>query len=111
KQVLRELGVKAGDVLVEFGAGTGAFAVQAALAGARVHAIDISQAMLDFTATRARSAGVSDRLMCSHAGFLSYEHPGAPADFVVSQFALHHLPDFWKAVALTRIAALLHPGG
>ena len=23
----------------------------------------------------------------------------------------HHLPDFWKAVALTRIAGMLRPGG
>jgi len=25
--------------------------------------------------------------------------------------ALHHLPDFWKGIALNRIAALLAPGG
>ena len=30
---------------------------------------------------------------------------------MVSQFALHHLPDFWKGQALARIAALLRPGG
>ena len=28
-----------------------------------------------------------------------------------SRNALHHLPDFWKAVALTRIAGFLAPGG
>jgi len=32
------------------------------------------------------------------AGFLTYQHVGE-ADFVYSRFALHHLPDFWKAVA------------
>src|SRR5215475_7731072 len=37
------------------------------------------------------------------AGFLSYEHAGPPADFVYSRYALHHLPDFWKAVALARL--------
>jgi SAM-dependent methyltransferase len=45
------------------------------------------------------------------AGFLSYEHQGAPAGFVYSRNALHHLPDFWKALALVRIAELLRPGG
>jgi SAM-dependent methyltransferase len=40
-----------------------------------------------------------------------YEHRGAPADAVYSRFALHHLPDFWKAVAIGRIAQMLRPGG
>ena len=34
-----------------------------------------------------------------------------PADFVYSCYALHHLSDFWKAVALARIHQLLRPGG
>jgi SAM-dependent methyltransferase len=45
------------------------------------------------------------------AGFLGYEHRGAPADVVYTRNALHHLPDFWKAVALERIALMLRPGG
>jgi SAM-dependent methyltransferase len=45
------------------------------------------------------------------AGFLSYEHAGEPADFVFSRNALHQIPDFWKGIALTRIAAVLRPGG
>jgi hypothetical protein len=45
------------------------------------------------------------------AGFLSYEHQGKPADVVYSRFALHHLPDFWQALALSRIAGMLRPGG
>jgi SAM-dependent methyltransferase len=46
-----------------------------------------------------------------HAGFLTYLHHGDPADVVYSRYALHHLPDFWKAVALDRIHAILRPGG
>ena len=45
------------------------------------------------------------------AGFLTYQHAGPPADAVYSRNALHHLPDFWKAIALGRIAAMLAPGG
>lgn len=45
------------------------------------------------------------------AGFLTYEHSGPPADFVYSRWALHHLPDLWKALALRRIRAFLRPGG
>jgi hypothetical protein len=32
-------------------------------------------------------------------------------DFVYSRFALHHLPDFWKAMTLLRVRALLRVGG
>lgn len=48
---------------------------------------------------------------CVQAGFLSYEHHGAPANFIYTRNALHHLPDFWKGIALRRMAELLAPGG
>jgi hypothetical protein len=41
------------------------------------------------------------------AGFLTYEHEGEPPDAVLTRNALHHLPDFWKAIALDRIARML----
>lgn len=52
-----------------------------------------------------------DNVETVHSGFLSYEHVGSPADFVYCRHALHQLPDFWKAMALRRIAAFLRPGG
>ncbi|MEA1893594.1 MAG: hypothetical protein U9N36_00045 [Euryarchaeota archaeon] len=50
--------------------------------------------------------GISNALYC-HGGFLAYEHEAEPADAMVSIVALHHLPDFWKLVALTRAAKML----
>jgi hypothetical protein len=44
------------------------------------------------------------------AGLLSYDHQGEPPNFVYSRNTLHHLPDFWKALALQRIAAMLPSG-
>jgi len=44
------------------------------------------------------------------AGFLSYEHEGPPADGARSRHAFHQLPDFWKTIALDRIARMLRPG-
>jgi putative AdoMet-dependent methyltransferase len=32
-------------------------------------------------------------------------------DAVVTQIALHHLPDFWKQIALNRMAEMLKDGG
>jgi ubiquinone/menaquinone biosynthesis C-methylase UbiE len=45
------------------------------------------------------------------AGFLSYEHTGPLADFVYTRHALHQIPDFWKAIALQRMVAILKPRG
>ncbi|MGH3053708.1 MAG: class I SAM-dependent methyltransferase, partial [Gaiellaceae bacterium] len=45
------------------------------------------------------------------AGFLTYEHAGDRPQLVHSRNALHHLPDFWKGVALVRVHELLEPGG
>ncbi|HET8606419.1 MAG TPA: class I SAM-dependent methyltransferase [Gaiellaceae bacterium] len=96
-----------GGTLVELGTGTGTLAAAAARGGRfrRVVGVDPSPAML--AAARARDVEVE----WVQAGFLSYEHAGAPADAVYSRHALHHLPDLWKAVALARVAALLRPGG
>ena len=44
-------------------------------------------------------------------GFLTYEHQGAAPDVIYSRWALHHLPDFWKSIALHRIRAMLPTGG
>src|SRR4029077_13043987 len=33
------------------------------------------------------------------------------ADFIYSRYALHHLPDFWKALALGRMREMLRVGG
>src|SRR5205823_1621722 len=52
-----------------------------------------------------------ENVECVQAGFLGYEHQGDRADFVYSRNALHHLPDFWKALALERIAQVLKPAG
>ena len=44
------------------------------------------------------------------AGLLSFAYEPNSYDLIVSEFALHHLPDFWKAVALSRIFNALKPG-
>jgi SAM-dependent methyltransferase len=103
--VFRSHGLGEESVLVEFGAGTGQFALAAAAVFGRVVAVDVSPAMVAFLRVR------DPDLAVVRAGFLGYEHTGAPADGVYTRHALHQLPDFWKALALHRIAAILRPGG
>jgi SAM-dependent methyltransferase len=100
---IRSLGVGAESTVVDLGAGTGTFAQAIAPHVRRVVAVDPSEAMV----AALRALG----LEAVRAGFLTYEHEGDVADVVFSRNALHHLPDFWKAIALRRIACLLPPGG
>jgi FkbM family methyltransferase len=97
-------------VVIDIGAGTGQFTLAVAPHCRRVIAVDVSAVMLE--RLRAKIAGARARnIEVREAGFLTYEHRGAPADAVYSRLALHHLPDAWKAVALTRLRGMLRPGG
>jgi ubiquinone/menaquinone biosynthesis C-methylase UbiE len=96
--------------VLDFGAGSGQFALAAAQRFGHVTAIDVSPAMVAMLRERAQAAGLAN-LACVRAGFLSYQHPGPPVDGVYTRNALHQLPDFWKAMALDRIARMMRPGG
>lgn len=109
-KILDAIGLKEGELLIDFGSGTGTFAIQAAKRSARVHAVDVSRPMIDCAAAKAAEAGIAN-IEFHHAGFLTYDHRDAPADAVVTTFAFHHLPDFWKGVALQRVNGMLKPGG
>lgn len=108
--LLHDLGLNESHTLVDLGAGTGAFALAVAPYCRRVIAVDVSPVMLSLLRQHAAQSGIGN-IECVQGGFLTYEHQGEPAHFVYSRHALHHLPDFWKAVALQRTAALLAPGG
>jgi SAM-dependent methyltransferase len=104
-------GLDANSAVVDLGAGTGQFAVAAARRFGRVTAVDVSPAMVAALRAKAAAAGISPaRLECVRGGFLSYS-PAGRVDGVYTRNALHQLPDFWKAVALRRIADMLRPGG
>ena len=107
---LQGLGLGGDSTLVDLGAGTGTLAVAAARAFKRVVAVDVSPAMVAAMREKIAGAGVTN-VEAVEAGFLGYRHRGEPADALYSRNALHHLPDFWKAVALERMAAILRPGG
>ncbi len=108
--LLDRLQVNAAHTLVDLGCGTGTFAMRAARKAALVHAVDVSAAMLRVARRKAEATGVTN-IAFHKAGFLTYEHDAPPADYAVSCAALHHLPDFWKLIALRRVAAILKPGG
>lgn len=108
--VLEALNLSDGDEVVDLGAGTGTFAIVAARRGLTVTAVDVSREMIDYARDKAERAGV-EGISFVHAGFLNYERPDGSVDAVTSSYALHHLPDFWKGIALERIYAMLDDAG
>ena len=103
-------GLSERPTVIDLGAGTGQFTLAVAGHAARVVAVDVSPEMLARLEANVSQAGATN-VECVRAGFLTYEHAGKPADLVYTRYALHHLPDFWKAIALARAAAMLAPGG
>ena len=110
REVLDFLDLQPDQTVLEIGTGTGEFALAAARNCAKVYAVDLSAGMLRYAKKKAESQGVSN-VEFIQGGFLTYEHQGAPLDAVVTQIALHHLPDFWKQIALMRMAGMLRDGG
>jgi SAM-dependent methyltransferase len=102
-EALDELGLGSTSTVVDIGAGTGAFALAVRPHVGRVVAVDPSPAMVQLLEARGIEA--------VRGGFLTYEHDGGQVDLVHSRNALHHLPDFWKALALERVAQILKLGG
>jgi ubiquinone/menaquinone biosynthesis C-methylase UbiE len=110
EEVLDFLALRPDQSILEIGTGTGEFALAAARCCARVYAVDLSPGMLRYAEKKAQMRGVAN-VEFLPGGFLTYRHHGAPFDGIVSQIALHHLPDFWKQIALLRMAGLLAEGG
>jgi SAM-dependent methyltransferase len=108
------LGLDGSSVVVDLGAGTGQFALRAARRFGRVIAADVSPAMVAAIRAKADDAGLGAEglagLSVERAGFFSFS-PAAPVDGVFTRHALHQVPDFFKALALQRIADMLRPGG
>lgn len=108
--ILDALGITRDGTLLEIGTGTGHFAVEASRRCKRVVAVDVSNAMLDYAKSRAEREGITN-IEWAHAGFLSFDFPKESFDCVVSNASLHHLPDFWKAIAIDRVHGSLKPKG
>ena len=107
---LQRVGLTSSSTLVDLGAGTGTIALEAARHCRRVVAVDVSAQMLAVLEERLARERVAN-VDVMRAGFPSYEHATDAPDVVYSRNALHHLADFWKGVALERVAALLPRGG
>lgn len=109
-RITQALGISKNDVVVDMGCGTGGISIYLAKSCKKLYAVDISPEMIKIFNKKIKEKNINNiTTICS--GFLSYNHDNEPVDVVISNAVLHHLPDFWKLVALKNINGILKPGG
>ena len=109
QEILLHLGAKKGEVLLDMGCGTGVFAREASKIGLNVLAADVSDTMLEFANHKTNPE--DSNIEYIKAGFLSDHYEDNFFDYVVTSFSFHHLPDFYKFIALQRIKNCLKDDG
>lgn len=97
------------QTVIDLGCGTGATALFAAGLFKSVHAVDISDVMLE--KAHGNLPPNKDNIGFVKGGFLSYHHDSEPVDLIITKAAFHHLPDFWKQIALLRMNQMLKMNG
>ena len=110
QEIMAEINVKEEHVILEIGTGTGELAVEVSKYCKELIALDVSGTMLEFARHKAKAQN-RNNITFVQGGFLTYEHQKEPFDAVISQLALHHLPDFWKMIALKEVYEMLKDGG
>jgi len=109
KDIERALSLTPESTVWEIGTGTGQCAIALSGAVKHVYATDVSLAMLEYARNEARRRGITN-VTFAEGGFLSGFRPAHQVDGIISQLALHHLPDFWKSRAVVSVANSLRSG-
>jgi ubiquinone/menaquinone biosynthesis C-methylase UbiE len=101
-----------GGHILDLGCGTGTDAVYLARAGLRVHATDISAAMLSATQKRLEGEGIKDRVTFELGALedLSLLKERGPFDGAISDFGAVNCVENLRDVA-SSLAELIRPGG
>ncbi|HMK53398.1 MAG TPA: class I SAM-dependent methyltransferase [Methanobacteriaceae archaeon] len=111
EQIIQNLGITPDDTVLDFGCGTGGIALNLAKHSKKVIGVDISQEMLDILEKKAQKQNINN-IETHCAGFLTYTHGSSDkVDKIISMVALHHLPDFWKSIALLKLGEILKREG
>jgi ubiquinone/menaquinone biosynthesis C-methylase UbiE len=108
--VLSEAAPRPGMRAIDLGCGSGQLTLTLAGTVDSVIGVDVSQKMIDLLAANASAAGVAN----VDGRATPIEHltvEPASVDLVVSNYALHHLRDADKALAVQRASKWLKPGG
>lgn len=104
------LSIQPNQRVLDIGAGTGALTIELSSFCKEVVAIDISSEMLSILEEKGTNRSISN-IRTVKAGFLTFQSGLGSFDYIISNVVLHHLPDFWKLVALRNIRKYLNRSG
>jgi putative AdoMet-dependent methyltransferase len=104
------IGLNSDRTILEIGTGTAELAIGLSKLYSKVIAVDVSGTMLSYAEKKISELNIGN-IELKRAGFLNLDLESSSLDAVVSTLALHHLPDFWKTVALKNVYNVLKPGG
>lgn len=110
KKIVGSMGLSQQATVLDIGCGTGGLTIHFAQMCKKVFAVDVSSAMLGVLKGKINKLALSN-IDTVQSGFLTYKHNGEDLDAIVANINLHHLPDFWKQIALCRFYDILKPGG
>ena len=108
-RMLRLLNAPEDATVLDAGCGPGVHSIRVARTGRRVHAIDLSEAMLAEARGRVADAGVADRVGFERADLTRLHLPDESFDHVFSWGVVIHIPD--AEAALAHLARVVRPGG
>ncbi len=110
QKIATVLGLSEHSTVLDIGCGPGGLTTHLARMCRYVYAVDISGAMIAVLTDKIQNQGLNN-INPVQSGFLTYQHEGEDLDGIVANINLHHLPDFWKQIALCRFHDLLKYGG
>ena len=106
-ELVKHARIRAGQVVLDVGCGTGVVALTAARAGAKTHALDLSPVLIQHGRQHAALAGVEIEFTEGDVEALPFEN--ATFDVVVSQFGHMFAPR--PDVTIAEMLRVLKPGG
>jgi SAM-dependent methyltransferase len=108
-KMVRLLDPKPGTMVLDAGCGTGVHSIRVANLGFKVHAIDISDVVLQSAQRNAQQAGVADKIEFEQADLTKLRFEGLSFENIFSWGVIIHIPEIDQALA--ELVRVLAPGG
>ena len=109
EDMLNIMGPPAAATVLDAGCGPGVHSIRVAKLGFKVHAIDISQTMLDHARVRVERAGLADHVRFEQMDLTKLSLSDSSVDYAFSWGVIIHIPDAERA--FSELARIIRPGG
>ncbi len=110
QKISSDLNLSKDSAILDIGCGTGGLSVHLSKLCKHVYAVDSSPAMLIILNKKIDEQKILN-IYPIQSGLVSYKHTGEKLDAIIVNVCLHHLPDFWKQIALANFYSFLKEDG